>query len=155
MAVQGGYTLNHGRAYAGMLADAQASNTVTRLNSTGAAIPFGRFVSTVGFSGMKLAGAGEAIAGVTRRILEHATPDVGAFAIQDNIDGAVVTMGSIWVEATEVFAAGDFVAAVTAAGADQGKASKAASAAAGVPNTVVVGYDADAKLVQVSMRVGG
>ena len=155
MSVQGGYTLNHGIAYAGMLADAQENNTVTRLNKTSAAIPFGRFVADDGFDGMKLPGTGDAIAGVTRRVLEHATPATGAFAIQQDADGGVVTFGSIWVEATEPFAAGDLVEAVTTAGADQGKASVAAAPTDAVPNTVVVGYDAEKQLVQVSIRVGG
>lgn len=155
MPVQGGYTLNHGIAYAGQLADLQASNTVTHLNKTSAAIPFGRFVADDGFDGMKLPATGEAIAGVTRRQLDHATPDSGAFAIQPDHDGGVVTLGSIWVEATEEFEAGDLVGVVVAAGADQGKAQVAANAAAAVPNTVVVGYDAERQLVQVSIRVGG
>lgn len=155
MAITEGYTLNHGLAYAGMVADAEVNNTVTRLNKTGAPIPYGRFVSTVDFNAMKLAAAGDVIAGVTRRQLDHATPSNGTFAIQDKDDGGVLTMGAIWVEAGEVFAAGDLVKAEVTVGANQGKAIKATDENDALPNAVVTDYYADKQLVQISLKIGG
>lgn len=156
MTVQGGYTLNHGIAYAGMLADLEVSNTVSRLNKTGAVINYGRFVTADGFDSIKLPSAStDVIVGVTRRQLDQATPVNDVFAIQDEQEAGVVTLGSIWVEATEAFAVGDLVAVVTTAGDDQGKASVAADATSALVGATVVNYNADKSLVQISLKIGG
>lgn len=156
MAITEGYTINHGVAYAGMLADGELNNTVSRLNDTGAAIGYGLFVANDDdFDKMKLAGAGDTVIGVTRREMDHATPTGGAFAIQDKATGGVVTVGAIWVQAAEVFAVGDLVKNETTAGANLGKAIKATDDTDALPNMAVTGYDADKQLVKISLRIGG
>lgn len=156
MAITGGYTLNHGKAYAGMVADGELNNTVTRLNKTGAPIGFGLFVSAGDeFDRMQPATADARIIGVTRRELNHVTQTDGTYAIQDGMDGGVLTVGSIWVQAADEFEVGDQVAVELTAGADLGKAKKAAAPEDALEGATVVGYDADAELVQISLKIGG
>lgn len=155
MAITGGYTLNHGKAYAGMLADGEVNNTVTRINNTASAIPYGVFVAADGFNGFKPVAAGAEIIGVTRRQLDQATPYGGKFEAQPTKDAGIVTLGSIWVQTTETFTRGDLVGVNTTAGADLGKAIIAADADAALLGATVVDFDAAAGLVQISLKIGG
>ena len=62
MAVQGGNALNHGVAYAGMVADGELSNAVSKVNKGTVNIAFGLGVVTDGDDGAKLPVAGSTAA---------------------------------------------------------------------------------------------
>ena len=51
MPVQGGNAINHGIAYAGMAADGQTSNDVSKLNTGSVNIPYGYGVVSDGDTG--------------------------------------------------------------------------------------------------------
>ena len=58
MAVQTSYSTTHAAAYAGMLADGEVNNNVSKLNGTDAVIPFGLGVIGSGEQEMALPDAG-------------------------------------------------------------------------------------------------
>lgn len=154
MAITGGYTLNHGRAYAGEVADGELNNTISRLNGTTAAIEHGIFVAADGFNKFKPVATGAEVIGVTRRELDRVTETNGVFAIQPNTDGGILTVGTIWVKATEALARGDDVEVILT-GDDAGKVKKAATADDAFEGITVVDYDADAQLAKISLKIGG
>src|SRR5690606_10025486 len=81
MPITGGYTLNHGDRYAGMVVDAQTSNSVSKLNKSGATVPWGVFVARDGDDGFTTVGTGATAAdiiGVLRREINRAQADGAA-----------------------------------------------------------------------------
>lgn len=100
MAVQGGYTINHNAAMAGMVADGQLLNTVSKLNKSASVyIPWGSGVVTDGENGAKLPVPGSTAAqfnGVVKYELNRAHADGTSGAIPQ-YDMTVVTEGVIWV----------------------------------------------------------
>ena len=60
MSVQNTYGIEHGIAYAGMVADMQLVNSVSRLNKTGSVIEYGKGVVSDGDNGMQLGTSGAA-----------------------------------------------------------------------------------------------
>lgn len=115
--LQTAYTDQVAPGYAGMVANAETSNRITRTNEDSAGLPFGRPVfrgagdhgctATVG-AGL----LGIAIAHETLGLLAGATPD----AFPQYASVPIMTMGVIWVNAAVAVAKGD-QAYATSAGA--------------------------------------
>ena len=109
MPITGGYTLNHGDRYAGMVVDSQVNNSVSKLNKTGSVIPFGRFVVRDGEDAIKevthVTVAGD-IVGVLRRELNRAQSDGADSGAPDDRDASVLTVGTIYVETLGAVTAG-------------------------------------------------
>lgn len=159
---QTSYSLQHAKAVAGMVADAEASNTVSKVNTTAAVIPYGRFVARDGDTGMKAllaASVATDVVGVTRYELNRAYTATEALGVPVDRDGSVLTMGAIWVESIGTVAAGSPVFAVVAQGDDTGKAAGAAGSGATLAVAVTGAIFAEAavagQLAKVSLKVGG
>ena len=135
MAVQGGNALNHGVAYAGMVADGELSNAVSKVNKGTVNIAFGLGVVTDGDDGAKLPVAGSTAAqfiGIVKRELNRAytaTDVVGAVAKRDM---SVETVAPVWVTARVAVAKDDPVYLVIGdgTGTNQGQFSNVVGAAA-------------------------
>lgn len=136
MPVLGGYTLNHGDRYAGMVVDAQANNSVSKLNKSGATVPWGVFVARNGDGFAPVADTTVAanIIGVLRRELNRAQADGDVNGAPADRDASVLTVGTIYVTTLGAVAAGDPVYAVIGAAgtpaANPGITNNAAGAAA-------------------------
>lgn len=111
MAVQTTYASEHGAAYAGMPADGQLCNTVSRLNASGATIPYGLGVVTdtaVTDSDAATLPTGSSTAeqfnGVVMREVNRAYTDSDTFGAIDNHDMTVITHGVVWVEVLDTVA---------------------------------------------------
>jgi len=169
MPITGGYTLNHGDRYAGMVVDSELNNSVSKLNDTGAVIPWGRFVARDGSTKFKAVGIGTVAAdiiGVLRRELNRAQADGDANGAPDERDAAVLTTGTIYVETLgAVTAGGDVYAVVGASGEPDTPAAKpgiasadagaAATLAVKVPNAKFLETTSAAGIVAVSLVIGG
>lgn len=158
---QTSYTLQHAKAVAGMVADSEVNNTISKVNTTAAVIPYGRFVARDGDQGMKALLATSIAAdvvGVTRYELNRAQADGTAMGVPVDRDGSVVTMGAIYVESIVTAVAGAPAFAVVAQGANTGKVSNAAGADATLA-VAVQGVYAEAatagQLAKISLRIGG
>jgi hypothetical protein len=106
MPVQGGNTIDHGAAYAGMVADLQLVNAVSKLNKGTVGIAYGKGVVTDGEDGAKLPESGSTAAqfvGVVKYELNRArtSTETGAVA---KYDMTVVTKGVIWVTVLDTVA---------------------------------------------------
>ncbi|MGS1116014.1 structural cement protein Gp24 [Castellaniella sp. UC4442_H9] len=115
MPITGGYTINHGDRYAGMVVDSELSNSVSKLNKTGATIPWGLFVARDGDGAIKPVTdttTAANIVGVLRRELNRAQQDGDASGAPDGRDATVLTVGTIYVQTLGAVAAGDPVYAV-------------------------------------------
>lgn len=164
MPVQGGNAINHGVAYAGMIADGQLYNGVSKLNKGTANIAFGLGVVTDGDDGAKLPVAASTAAqfvGVVVRELNRAyaaTDVVGAVAKRDM---TVETMSNIWVTARVTVAKDDPVYLVVGdgTGTNQGQFSNVIGAAATLavllPNAKWVSSAGAGALAKISLRIGG
>lgn len=100
MAVQTSYSINHAAAYAGMVADQQSANFVSRLNKGVTTIPFGKAIVSDGEDGGKLpTGASTAAEfnGVAVRELNRAVADGDVIGAVAKKDFSVLTHGVIWV----------------------------------------------------------
>ena len=106
MSVQGGNTIDHIMAYAGMVADMQLVNGVSKLNKGTVGIAYGKGVVTDGEDGAKLPESGSTAAqfvGVVKYELNRArtSTETGATA---KYDMTVVTKGVIWVTVLDTVA---------------------------------------------------
>lgn len=159
---QTSYDLKHAKAIAGMVADGEVSNTISKVNKTAALIPYGRFVARDGDDGMKAllaASTATDVVGITRYEVNRAHADGAAAGVPIDRDGSVVTMGAIWVESIVTAPAGAPAFAVVAQGANTGKVSNAAGADATLAVAVSGAIFAEAavagQLAKVSLKVGG
>lgn len=102
MSVQGGNAIDHGFAYAGMVADMQLCNGVSKLNkSTTVYIPYGSGVVTDGEDGAKLPATGATAAefnGVVKYELNRARTDQNLEGAIPLYDMTVITHGVVWVK---------------------------------------------------------
>lgn len=102
MTVQTSYSIDHGEAYAGMVADQQLRNQVSRLNNTGAIIAYGKGVITGSVEGaMAVATAAFTAAkfiGILQYELNQAQADGAIAGVPDKRDGTVVSDGVVWAE---------------------------------------------------------
>lgn len=161
MAVSGGYTINHAAALAGMVADGQLCNTVSKLNkSTTVEIPWGSGVVADGEDGAKLpvpASTAAQFKGVVKYELNraHTSNSGGAIPLYDM---TLVTVGTIWVRVLDTVAVDAPVylrVGATDAGDFSGIAGTGATAGVLIPNAkFLTGGDAG-DLVKISLVVGG
>lgn len=107
MTVQTSYSTTHAAAYAGMPADLQSCNTVSKINKGSAVIPYGKGVVTDGETGSKLPTGAETYAafnGVVMYEINRAQADgADAGAPIDQLF-TVVTHGVIWVTVLDTVA---------------------------------------------------
>lgn len=155
------YTINHDKAIAGMVADGEVNNTISKVNKSTATIPYGRFVARAGDDGMNPLAATSVSAdvlGVLRYETNRAQNGTTAGCPVDR-DGSVLTMGTVYVEALAAVTAGAPVYAVVAQNANTGKAAGAAGSAdtlaVAVSGATFAEAGAAGKLVKVSLKVGG
>lgn len=153
------YSTTHGAAYAGMLADQQLYNTVSKLNkSTTVTIPFGRGVVTDGDDGAKLPVPGSTAAqfvGITMRELTRAYREGDVFGAVPVRDFAVITQGVVWVPAAVTVAKDDPVYMVLADGTFSNVIGTGATLAVLVNNAKWVSSAATGVLAKISLGIGG
>lgn len=153
------YSTTHGAAYAGMLADQQLYNTVSKLNkSTTVTIPFGRGVVTDGDDGAKLPVSGSTAAqfvGITMRELTRAYREGDVFGAVPVRDFAVITQGVVWVPAAVTVAKDDPVYMVLADGTFSNVIGTGATLAVLVNNAKWVSSAATGVLAKISLGIGG
>lgn len=104
MAVNGGNAIDHGFAFAGLVADAQLNNGVSKLNKGASNIDFGKGVVTDGDDGAKLptgSSTAKQFNGVVKYELNRAHLDSALTGATPGFDMTVVTHGVVWVLATE------------------------------------------------------
>lgn len=166
MPITGGYTLNHGDRYAGMVVDAQINNSVSKMNKSGATVPFGVFVARDGddgFAPVDDTTVAADIIGVLRRELNRAQVDGSTGGAPDERDASVLTAGTIYVPTVGGVNAGDPVYAVVGTGAapaeNPGVANNAAGTAATtgvlIPGAKFIETTTGAGLAAVSLVIGG
>lgn len=112
MSVQGGNSIDHGFAYAGMVADAQLLNGVSKLNKGTVNIEFGKGVVTDGEDGGKLPLPGSTakqFIGVVKHELNRAHQDSALTGATPDFDFTAVTHGVIWVLVLDTVAKDDDV----------------------------------------------
>ena len=159
--VRTSYSLNHDKAFAGMVADGQLANIVSKLNKQSTNIAYGKAIFRDGETAGKLptpASVAADFVGVAVRELNRAYTNADIFGAVTNKDFSVLTTGAIWVTAAEavtygtpVFVrvgatgTGNFAAAVGAAG----------TLAVQIPGAVYLTSGASGDLVKVSFVIGG
>lgn len=165
MSVQGGNAINHGFAYAGMVATGfQLNNSVSKLNKGTVNIPFGTGVVSDGDDGAKVPVAASTAAnfvGVVKRELNRAyaaSDVVGAVA---KYDMTVVTSGEIWVTAFVAVTKDQPVYLIVGdgTGTNQGKFTNVVGAAAtlavAVPDAKWTSSAGAGALAKISLNIGG
>ena len=160
MAVQGGNTIDHGKAYAGMVADMQLVNTVSKLNKGTVGIAYGKGLVTDGEDGAKLPASDSTAAqfvGILKYELNRArtSTETGATA---KYDMTLVTAGVVWVTVLDTVAKDAPVylrVGATGAGNFSGIAGTGATAGVLIPNAKFVTGGSAGQLVKVSLVVGG
>jgi len=157
MPITGGYTLNHGDRYAGMVVDAQINNSVSKLNKSGGTVPWGVFVARDGDDGFTTVGAGADatdIIGVLRRELNRAQVDGATGGAPENRDASVLTTGTIYVHTTGAVNQGDPVHVIPG-GADAGKATATATNNVAIAGAKFIETTTGAGIAAVSLVIGG
>lgn len=161
MPITGGYTLNHGDRYAGMVVDAQTSNSVSKLNKSGATVPWGVFVARDGDDGFTTVGTGATAAdiiGVLRREINRAQADGAASGAPADRDATVLTAGTIYVQTDGAVDQGDAVY-VIAGGSNSGKATANAGGEEdgnlAVPGAKFIETTSGSGIAAVSLVIGG
>lgn len=160
MAVLGGNAIDHGLAYAGMVADRQLVNKVSKLNKTGASIAYGLGLVSDGEEAAKLptdASTAAEFVGVNMYELNRARQD-GESGAPDNYDMTLLTVGPIWVEVLDTVAKDAPVylrVGATGTGKFSGIEGTGVTLGVLIPNAnFLTGGDAG-DLVKVSFTVGG
>lgn len=110
-----GYGLNHGNAFAGMVADNQVSNIVTKTNITAVTVPYGKGVvrdttnnTETGIGTIAAATTTAAMfVGVAVRELNRAYDTGDTFGAVPAKNFSVLTAGTIWVTVRETVVPGD------------------------------------------------
>ena len=160
MTVLGGNTIDHGKAYAGMVADGELVNAVSKLNKGTVGIPFGKGVVSDGEDGAKLPVAASTAAqfnGVVKYELNRAHRDgeVGAVPLYDM---TVVTLGSIWVKVLDTVAKDAPVylrVGATGAGDFSGVVGAADTLGVLIPNAKFTSAGVAGGLAKISLGIGG
>ena len=161
MSVQTTYTLDHAEAYAGMKADQQVHNAVSKTNLGASIIPYGKAIVTDTETGGKLptgASVAKDFIGVAMRELNRALADGDVLgAVIDN-DFSVFTHGVIWVTVLDTVAKdADVYMRIGATGLGDFSGVIGAGVTEGIllPGVkFVTGGDAG-DLVKISIGVGG
>lgn len=160
MPVLGGNTIDHGKAYAGMVADLQLVNTVSKLNKGTVGIAYGKGLVTDGEDGAKLPESGSTAAqfvGINKYELNRArtSTETGATA---KYDMTLVTAGVVWVTVLDTVAKDAPVylrVGSTGTGNFSGVVGTGATLGVLIPNAKFVTGGTAGQLVKVSLVVGG
>lgn len=164
MPVQGGNAIDHGVAYAGMAADGQTSNDVSKLNTGSVNIPFGYGVVSSGDDGAALptdASTAADFVGIVKRELNRAYTDSEVFGAQVDRDMTVRTAGVIWAVARVAVDKDDPVYLVVGdgTGTNQGQFSNVigttATTAVLIPGAKWVSSADAGALAKISLVIGG
>ncbi len=161
MSVQGGNAIDHGFAYAGMVADLQLCNGVSKLNKGTENIPYGSGVVTDGEDGAKLpvpASTPSEFVGVAKYELNRAHLDSAPNGATPLFDMTVVTFGVIWVKVLDTVAKDDAVylrVGTTGNGEFSGVVGTAATLGILVPNARFLTAGDAGDLVKISLGLGG
>lgn len=155
------YSINHDKAFAGMVADGELANIISKLNTDTVNIAYGKAVVRDGANGAKLPTAASVAAdfvGVAVRELNRSYQNADVFGAVVSKDFSVLTAGPIWVKVAEDVVAGDplFVrvgATNTGDFAKQAGASGTLSVAISGAKFVTSGVSGS--LVKASFVVGG
>ena len=108
MSITQAVRLEQSKGLAGQEGDLQASNNVSKVNTTEAVIPFGYPVHRDGVDGVKMVSTATTeadIVGVAVRAFNDVT--IGEAGINAHRTGTIKTMGTIWVTAGEAVKAND------------------------------------------------
>lgn len=157
MPITGGYTLNHGDRYAGMVVDAQANNSVSKLNKSGGTVPWGVFVARDGNDGFTTVGASATAAdiiGALRREMNRAQLDGETGGAPADRDASVLTTGPIYVHTTGAVNQGDPVFVVPGT-ADAGKATATEEDNVAIAGAKFIETTTGAGIAAVSLVIGG
>lgn len=158
MSVQTTYLSEHAEGYAGMIADGQLRNTISKLNGTGSTIEYGKGVFTDGETGMTTTGAATAFIGFLVRELNRAYAPSDTFGCPDKRDGSVMTEGVMWVKAAVTVAKDDPVyvrTGATATGDVSNVVGTGATLGVLVANAKVLTGGDVGELVKISLGLGG
>lgn len=161
MAISGGYTINHNAAYAGMVADGQLCNTISRLNKGTANILFGKGLVSDGDDGAKLPTATSAaneFNGVLKYELNRAHTDAAPEGALPKYDMTLVNTGVIWVTVLDDVDKDDAVylrVGATGTGDFSGIVGAAATLGVLLPRAKFVSSAAAGTLVKISLGLGG
>ncbi len=161
MAVQTTYTIDHAEAYAGMKADQQLNNTVSKLNKGATNILFGKAIVSDGENGGKVA-VGASVAkdfnGVAMRELNRAIADGDALGAVAGHDFTVITHGVVWVTVLDTVVKDDPVymrVGATSIGDFSGIVGTGVTLGVILPDVkFITGGDAG-DLVKISIGLGG
>lgn len=155
------YGLNHNPAYAGMVADGELANIISKLNDSTVTIRYGAAVVRSGEGTARYPTAASTsgdFIGVAVRELNRSYMDGQTFGAVPAKDFSVLTAGVIYVVAAEAVTVG--APAFFRVGSD-GNGNFAASAGAddtlavAIPNAKFVSAGAAGSLVKLSIVVGG
>lgn len=155
------YSLNHGKAFQGMIADGQVANIISKLNTDTAIIAYGKFVVRDGDNSAKLptaASTADQIVGVAVRELNRSYTNADAFGAIQAKEFSVLTAGVIWVKALEAVVSGDAAfgrVGTTGAGDFAKSAGADATLSVAIPGAKFVSSGAAGTLVKLSLVVGG
>lgn len=160
---QTSYDLQHSKAVAGMVADGELNNTISKVNNSAQTLQYGRFVARDGNNGMNPllpTTMAQDILGVLRYELNQAQGSTGAVAgVPPDRTGSVLTLGPIYVETIIDVSAGVPVYVVTGAGDNTGKVSNTAGTGATAAVTFAGATFAESakagELVKISLKIGG
>ena len=165
MSVQTNYSIEHAKAYAGMVLSLEAYNTVSRLNKGTNVIPYGLGVVTDGDDGAALPNSAVVATkfnGVVMYEINRAQQDGDVAGGTPGRDMTVVTHGEVWVTANLQVAKDDPVYLIVSdgSGTDQGKFSNVIGAAATlavlIPNAKWTSSTGGAsELAKISFGIGG
>lgn len=155
------YGLNHGPAWAGMVADGQLDNAVSKLNNDTVTIPYGKGVVADGETGAKLptsASVAGDFVGVALRELNRSYTAADTFGAVMDKDFSVLTVGTIWVTVAEAVVARDPVflrVGATQLGDFCKSAGSAATLSVQIPNAKFLTAASAGGLAKISIVVGG
>jgi hypothetical protein len=160
MPVLGGNSIDHNVAYAGMVADGQLLNSISKLNKGTVSIAFGKGVVSDGEDGAKLpvpASTAANFKGVVKYELNraHVDGDTGAIA---KYDMTIVTEGVMWVTVLDTVAADAPVylrVGATGAGDFSGIIGTGATLGVLLPNAKFLTAGDAGDLVKISLGLGG
>lgn len=162
MTVQTSYSIDHGAAYAGMPADLQLCNVVSKLNASGATIEYGKAVATDTDAGKsRLVASGDTALdfnGVVMRELNRAYSDGETFGAPDGRDMSVISEGVVWVVAAATVAVDDqayFRVGATQQGDFSNAAGSGGTASVLIPNAKFLTGGSAGDLVKLSLGLGG
>lgn len=162
MPVQTSHTLDHGVAYAGMVADLQLRNTVSKVNDGSATIPYGKGVVSSGEYGADLpvpASTAAEFIGVAQRELNRAYADGETFGAPTERDFSVVTQGVIWVVAASDSVVKDEPVYLRVGATNTGDFANAAGSSAtlsvAIPGAKFLTGGDTGDLVKISLGIGG